>query len=116
MPYMLVTEPTFQPEMSWLNDVARKNMPDVTVTEPTFQPEMSWLNADAYANAKAMLVTELTSQPEMSSLKVLSPKNRLDISVTSDVHQLPIGEPQLLAKDMHVERPEFAALPHSSVV
>jgi hypothetical protein len=42
-----------------------------------------------------MLVTLLTSQAEILSLNVFLFKNRLDMSVTSEVHQLLMGHPHV---------------------
>ena len=54
-----------------------------------------------------IVLTEPTFHPERSSLKVDLPENRLDMSVMSDVHQLPIGHPQdePMAHEELVEQP-----------
>ena len=54
-----------------------------------------------------MFFTLLTFHPEMSSLNVSLDSNREDMSVMSDVHQVPIGTPQDLpiAHALLVEQP-----------
>ena len=76
-------------------------MVDISFTFPTFHPPIFWLNADAPKNILAMVVTELTSHPEISSLNVFLFLNREDMSVMRDVHQAPIGWPQVLPKVAH---------------
>jgi hypothetical protein len=67
---------THQPERSWLNAVAPKNIstmagmaePSTTVsmTALVSQLPMCWSNAVAFENMFAMVVTALVSQPPMS--------------------------------------------------
>ena len=62
MSVMSVTEETSQPEMSWLKEVASRNMLFMSVTEETSQPEMSpKLKEAAQWNMPCMLVTFETS-------------------------------------------------------
>lgn len=77
------------------NDAGR-NISLILVTLLTFQPEISWLNLYAPKNMADMSVALLTSHPEMSSLNVDAPKNSSDMSVTSFVHHVPIGIPHVL--------------------
>ena len=73
---MAVTFAVFQPEMSWLNAVAFKNMPPMAVTFAVFQPPMSWLNAVALANMPPMVVTfAVFQEPMRASLNCVQPAN-----------------------------------------
>ena len=58
---MLVTEETFQEEISWLKEEAPRNMAYISVTEEVSQDERSPLNEEAPRNVSIMLVTLLRS-------------------------------------------------------
>jgi len=63
----------------------------MVVTEPTFQPEMSSLKEVAKKNIPNMFVTDEVSQDPIGSLNVVLPENRIIILVIPEVHQVPIS-------------------------